>query len=122
MVQPDLSFCCCLFVKRSYTPLERENSDLQDGATRFVILLLVVHKIKLYTMGKENLHPQDDIVFMCIQCAKKLLHCLQLLTFFAYSSATKAPKILQFISKMPIYPVYKPATYLSNPSIFHQVR
>ncbi len=66
MVQPDLSFCCCLFVKSSYTPLERKNSDLQDGATRFVILLLVVCKIKLYTMGKENLDPQDDIVFMCI--------------------------------------------------------
>ena len=44
-----------------YISLERENSDLQDGATRFVILLLVVCKIKLYTMGKENLDPQDDI-------------------------------------------------------------
>src|SRR5260370_42047292 len=45
-----------------YISLERKNSDLQDGATRFVILLLVVCKIKLYTMGKENLDPQ---VFMC---------------------------------------------------------
>ena len=50
-----------LFVKLSYTPLERKFSDLQDGATRFVILLLVVCKIKLYTMGKENLDPKDDI-------------------------------------------------------------
>ena len=44
-----------------------------------------------------------------IQCAKKLLQCLWLSTFFAYSYAMKAPKILQFRSKIPIYIIYKPA-------------
>jgi len=37
-----------------YISLERKNSDLQDGATRFVILLLFVCKIELYTIGKEK--------------------------------------------------------------------
>jgi len=37
-----------------YISLERKNSDLQDGATRFVILLLVVCKIELYIIGKQK--------------------------------------------------------------------
>ena len=64
MVQPDLSFCCWLFVKSSYTSLESKNSDLQDGMIRFVAMLLLVWKFKIYIIRNHFWRLKFNVVKM----------------------------------------------------------